>query len=607
MLSIPRDTFVPDARAGGLSNKVDAALANGPSQLVQAIKQDFGIPINHYVVLNFESFADIVNALGGVDMYFPTQIKDMSGITQMKTGCQHISGIEALALVRARHLYYNYSYKTKTWRGYDGSGDLGRIERDHIFLKVLAAAVRSRGLGNPATDEALLAAVAPQLTVDTTFGDGEMLNLVHTFHSVSIGGVPEYTAPIVEDTQAYIYKGYPYGDVVFPTEPQDQQTIDAFMGVTPAGLELAPSAITVSVVDGTGSAAPPPPSSPSCAPSATAWSPPARRRRSVQSRRRPSSTPPPRTCSRRRRCSRTWRAPFRWRGGGSLGGADVTIVTGSDLAVVSNHPTQASPAAHASHRAKTGPTSSTTAATTTTTTPSTDGGVLAPPTAATSSIPPTTRGPARRRRPSRGTSPATAGPGRLRCQMACPARQTTSPRLGDRDRSEPVRGTPCRSRDSRSRRFRPISRRCFRSFGRPASTVAGMGAEACDVVVVGSGFGGSTAALRLTEKGYRVVVLEAGRRFDETTLPKTSWRLRSFFWAPKLGLLGIQRISLLKNVMVLSGAGVGGGSLVYANTLYDRRRPSSTSPVGSHHRLARRAGAHYDQARRMLGVVRTRR
>ena len=117
-----------------------------------------------------------------------------------------------------------------------------------------------------------------------------------------------------------------------------------------------------------------------------------------------------------------------------------------------------------------------------------------------------------------------------------------------------------------------------------------MDCEDYDVVVVGSGFGGSTAALRLTEKGYRVAVLESGRRFDETTLPKTSWRLRSFFWAPKLGLLGIQRMSLLKNVMVLSGAGVGGGSLVYGNTLYEPFPSFFTRrSVEPHHRLARRA------------------
>jgi cholesterol oxidase len=77
-----------------------------------------------------------------------------------------------------------------------------------------------------------------------------------------------------------------------------------------------------------------------------------------------------------------------------------------------------------------------------------------------------------------------------------------------------------------------------------------VGTREHDVIVIGSGFGGSTSALRLTEKGYRVAVLEAGRRFDETTLPQTSWRIRSFLWAPRLGCFGIQRISLIKDVMV---------------------------------------------------------
>ncbi|MFH2071804.1 MAG: FAD-dependent oxidoreductase, partial [Actinomycetota bacterium] len=90
-----------------------------------------------------------------------------------------------------------------------------------------------------------------------------------------------------------------------------------------------------------------------------------------------------------------------------------------------------------------------------------------------------------------------------------------------------------------------------------------------DVVVIGSGFGGSVAALRLTERGYRVAVMESGRRFSSGTYARTSWNLRRFFWLPRLGLRGIQRIDLLKQVMVLSGAGVGGGSLVYANTLLE--------------------------------------
>jgi cholesterol oxidase len=138
-----------------------------------------------------------------------------------------------------------------------------------------------------------------------------------------------------------------------------------------------------------------------------------------------------------------------------------------------------------------------------------------------------------------------------------------------------------------------------------------------DVIVVGSGFGGSVTALRLTEKGYRVAVVEAGRRFDEPDgepgerhrdLPKTSWRTRKYLWAPGLGMTGIQRIHLLRGekgsrVLVLAGAGVGGGSLVYANTLYEPPAPFFEDPQWRHITdWKAELGPFYDQARRMLGV-----
>ena len=126
-----------------------------------------------------------------------------------------------------------------------------------------------------------------------------------------------------------------------------------------------------------------------------------------------------------------------------------------------------------------------------------------------------------------------------------------------------------------------------------------------DVLVIGSGFGGSVAALRLTEKGYRVGVLEAGRRFADDEFAKNSWHLKQFLWAPALGCYGIQRVRLLRNVLCLTGAGVGGGSLVYANTLYRPLDPFYADPAWS--RITdwkSELAPYYDQAERMLGVVR---
>ncbi|CRY75969.1 cholesterol oxidase [Nocardia farcinica] len=125
-----------------------------------------------------------------------------------------------------------------------------------------------------------------------------------------------------------------------------------------------------------------------------------------------------------------------------------------------------------------------------------------------------------------------------------------------------------------------------------------------DVVVIGSGFGGSVAALRLTEKGYRVGVLEAGRRWDAADLPATNWNLRKSIWAPKLGLTGPQQISILGKCAVFAGAGVGGGSLIYGNTLYEPLPAFYTDRQWAHITDWRSELApYYDQAKRMLGVA----
>ncbi|MER7248291.1 GMC family oxidoreductase [Kribbella sp. NPDC000426] len=125
-----------------------------------------------------------------------------------------------------------------------------------------------------------------------------------------------------------------------------------------------------------------------------------------------------------------------------------------------------------------------------------------------------------------------------------------------------------------------------------------------DAVIVGSGFGGSVSALRLTEKGYRVAVMEAGARFEDIGFAKNSWDTKRFLFAPRLGMYGIQRISALRDVIILSGAGVGGGSLVYANTLYEPLPAFYTDRQWAHITdWKSELAPYYDQAKRMLGVT----
>jgi cholesterol oxidase len=135
------------------------------------------------------------------------------------------------------------------------------------------------------------------------------------------------------------------------------------------------------------------------------------------------------------------------------------------------------------------------------------------------------------------------------------------------------------------------------------SSPPGAGGYDYDWIVVGSGFGGSVAALRLAEKGYRVAVLECGRRVADADFPASSWHIGRFFWAPAIGLRGISRVSLFKDILIGSGAGVGGGSLVYANTLYRANRAFFDHPQWAG--LADWGAVlapHYASAERMLGV-----
>src|SRR3954463_12025279 len=125
-----------------------------------------------------------------------------------------------------------------------------------------------------------------------------------------------------------------------------------------------------------------------------------------------------------------------------------------------------------------------------------------------------------------------------------------------------------------------------------------------DWIVVGSGFGGSVAALRLAEKGYRVGVLECGRRYEDEDFAESTWSFRRYYWMPRLGMRGIFRMTIFKDVFIVSGSGVGGGSLGYANTLY-RARPAfyEDERWAGLDDFKSALAPHYDAAERMLGVT----
>ncbi|MGD8961890.1 MAG: FAD-binding protein, partial [Desulfobacterales bacterium] len=125
-----------------------------------------------------------------------------------------------------------------------------------------------------------------------------------------------------------------------------------------------------------------------------------------------------------------------------------------------------------------------------------------------------------------------------------------------------------------------------------------------DYIVIGSGFGGSVSALRLAEKGYRVAVLEKGRRYRTRDFPPTNWNLRKFLWKPRLGLYGIQMLTLMRHVFILHGGGVGGGSLVYANQLLVPPDDVFLKPEWGPGNWKKILMPFYEQGKRMLGATR---
>ena len=259
LLSIPRDLFVPlpPKSIAGRVGKIDAALngtnykfSDGANNLIETIQNDLGIPINHYVQLNFDGFQRTVDALGGINMSFSTPLFDaFSGLRITQVGCDHLSGSAALAVVRARHLQYLTPAANpgnpRAWPQ-ESQSDLARIQRDQTFLRVFAGAAKSQGL---TTDlfklNNVLGALTNQIAIDPGL-KGKLVPLVKRFRHLDENTIPEMTLPVTVSSETnYRYAGGTYGTVDFPVEPADHQMIARWQGRRPPKPD--PGGITVVV------------------------------------------------------------------------------------------------------------------------------------------------------------------------------------------------------------------------------------------------------------------------------------------------------------------------------------------------------------------------
>ena len=238
MVSFPRDLWVPIAGTGD-SQRINTAYSStdGHQRLIDTIQQDFGIPINHYVDVNFSSFQDVVSAIGGISLYFDKPMRDTnSGLSVKTAGCVNLDGESALAFARSRHLQY---YEKGRWHD-DPTADLGRISRQQYFVRKLIdkAASQAASLDLLGTKDLLQAGVK-NLTIDDKFSFESMLALAKEFKSFSGDQMVTHTLPVTPYTTAG-------GAAVLRLDQGGAQPVfDMFSGKSAS--TLTPAEVTLSV------------------------------------------------------------------------------------------------------------------------------------------------------------------------------------------------------------------------------------------------------------------------------------------------------------------------------------------------------------------------
>ncbi|GAC1315389.1 MAG: hypothetical protein NVSMB12_10770 [Acidimicrobiales bacterium] len=222
LMSVPRDLWVtiPGTHA---KQRINTTFDKSPDLLVRAVQDSLGIPVDHFAEVDFQSFRQVVDAVGGVKVYFPTPARDSySGLNITTPGCYGLSGDMALSFVRARHYQYEVGHR---WVA-EPESDLARIRRQQLFVRKVLSTARSTGPLDLSRINRIVGGVAKNLTVDTRLSQTHMLGLARTFRGLTPDQMPSITLP----TSPAVISG---NDVLVLKEPDARTAIDAFLNPPP--------------------------------------------------------------------------------------------------------------------------------------------------------------------------------------------------------------------------------------------------------------------------------------------------------------------------------------------------------------------------------------
>lgn len=249
MLSIPRDLWVPIAGTGG-EQRINTAYGHSTQTLIDTIQQDFGIPIHHFVSVDLAGFQKIIDAIGGVPMYFPNPVRDAnSGLTVPRKGCTILDGYMGLAFARSRHLVWSDGVK---WHS-DPTGDLGRMTRQQLLVRTALGKVKDLGLNNVASIKKLVDATVDSVTLDSGLGTGDIIDLGRRFSDFDPDHLQTHSLP----TTAHTTSGG--AAVLLLDRPAAEPILDIFRGRATSSTTITtttvpppePGDVTVDVVNAT--------------------------------------------------------------------------------------------------------------------------------------------------------------------------------------------------------------------------------------------------------------------------------------------------------------------------------------------------------------------